>query len=158
MWPKVFVNSLVFCSFFIIWFWFFYLLFSCWKLGFYFIVDNYLISFEERLTPLLSKCSTKFLRQTDKVALLELRNLVFNSYTIGFRWVNMFFILTHLLTNGCSNVLDISNNCCCDVFFLPKVFHFLEYRKHSYFKFPSLFCKFILLNIFQKKILLISSS
>uniref|UniRef100_A0A2N9EUI0 Uncharacterized protein n=1 Tax=Fagus sylvatica TaxID=28930 RepID=A0A2N9EUI0_FAGSY len=35
--------------------------------------------------PLLSKCSTKFLRQTDKVALVERRNLGFNSYTIGFR-------------------------------------------------------------------------
>jgi hypothetical protein len=43
--------------------------------------------FEPKLyeRPLLSKCSTKFLRQTDKVALVERRNLGFNSYTIGFR-------------------------------------------------------------------------
>ncbi len=56
--------------------------------------------FEPKLyeRPLLSKCSTKFLRQTDKVALVERRNLGFNSYTIGFRRVNMFFFLHRIIS------------------------------------------------------------
>ncbi len=62
-----------------------------------FIVDNYFISFKERLSPFLSKCLKKCLREKNKAVLLERWNLGFNSYTIGFRWVNIFFILT--LTN-----------------------------------------------------------